>query len=324
MTTPDQPYLERLNNISFQPVFIMGDHRSGTTLLYQLLGLSNCFNPVTAYHLTQYPELLANHIQNRTTEAKQQLQRRFDTLGLTDRKIDGVQVSPDLTEEYGFLFHGSGQRPQINPQTVGLFTELCQKIQFISENSRPILLKNPWDYFRNFVYVKEQFPHAKFVFLSRHPTRTVNSQIKATRSLFQEKNLYVALIADWYEALFNNPIRLYLTRLAFSNLFDLGYRLSKLHVVRATDYLMENLPQMPASDYVTIRYEDMCQFPNQTISKILSFLQITPPTPINYETFINERQSPLLPEVEKHKADLANALKPYYDYYNYDIQGTSL
>lgn len=318
---PDQAYLHRLDDVAFQPIFIMGDHRSGTTLLYQLLELSKSFNPITTYHIIMYDELLANHIAGQTAAAKQRLSQRFDALGLTDRKIDGVQVTPDLTEEYGFMLHGAGQRPHITPANLDFFTEVCRKVQFISDPDKPLLLKNPWDFFMNFAYVKRCFPQSRFIFLSRHPTRIINSQMKAMRSVFAQRNDYIALIAEWYAPTWDNPLRLAMSRFVFSSHLDMGYRLAWTHVWRAIRYLLREMPAIPPSDYISVRYEDLCQTPNQTIGSIMDFLKLQPQVALDYETFINVRQSPLLPEVEKRKHKIARQFAAYYEKFGYEVEG---
>ena len=40
----DEKYMELLSKVKFSPIFIMGDHRSGTTLLYKILAATECFN----------------------------------------------------------------------------------------------------------------------------------------------------------------------------------------------------------------------------------------------------------------------------------------
>src|SRR5262245_23063656 len=77
----DAPFLHRLEDVEFQPVFIQGEHRSGTTLLYKLLAQSGCFNIVTVYHLLHYDELLANHLSVTEAEARRSLDERFKSLG---------------------------------------------------------------------------------------------------------------------------------------------------------------------------------------------------------------------------------------------------
>ena len=59
---PDAPHLPKLESVPVRPVFILGEPRSGTTLLYKLLGLSGCFNIVTVYHLMRYDELMKRRV----------------------------------------------------------------------------------------------------------------------------------------------------------------------------------------------------------------------------------------------------------------------
>ncbi|NJN24394.1 MAG: sulfotransferase [Acaryochloridaceae cyanobacterium RL_2_7] len=52
-TVTDKIYSDLLPHVKVEPIFIMGDHRSGTTLLYQLLAMSEAVHYVMAYH--DYP-----------------------------------------------------------------------------------------------------------------------------------------------------------------------------------------------------------------------------------------------------------------------------
>lgn len=315
---PDEPYIHLLHDVPFRPIFIMGDHRSGTTLLYQLLARTQYFNVVTAYHVIRYDELLSNHINRTEGDAKQQLGVCFRQLGLADRMIDRVKVSPDLPEEYGFILRNSGYKTQLSAQTMPAFMELCQKVQCISNPDRPLLLKNPWD-FLNFVYVKQVFPEAKFIFVHRNPINVINSQIKAIRSLLQSKNLYVAFIADWYNEMFEKPFQLYLARLLFSLQLGLGLRIVRRHVILAATYFLENVHQLPETDYMGIRYEDLCREPDTTITAILNFLQFPKNLGLEAQPFIQMRPTHLFDEVERNKTSILRRLAPYVAYCGYGV-----
>lgn len=91
----DQPYLHLLHDVAFRPVFIIGEHRSGTTILYKLLAATGLFNYVTYYHITHSNELLHNRICQQEAAAKEALQARFATLNLEDRGFDQIRVTPD-------------------------------------------------------------------------------------------------------------------------------------------------------------------------------------------------------------------------------------
>ena len=69
----DLGYSNLFRNMKFDPVFIIGDHRSGTTVLYMLLAQTGAFNVVTAYHVIRYHEIVANHELGRTAEVKREL-----------------------------------------------------------------------------------------------------------------------------------------------------------------------------------------------------------------------------------------------------------
>ena len=99
----DNFYMHLLQDVDFQPVFIMGDHRSGTTLLYQMLVGTQCFNFVSAYNIIKYDEILFNYMNENQNKARQELDKLFKALELSDRVIDNVEVTPDLPEEYGFI-----------------------------------------------------------------------------------------------------------------------------------------------------------------------------------------------------------------------------
>ncbi|MBE3121464.1 MAG: hypothetical protein IMZ43_08250 [Thermoplasmata archaeon] len=47
---PDNEFIQELQQVTFQPVFIVGLHRSGTSIPYKTLTETGNFNPVTAYH----------------------------------------------------------------------------------------------------------------------------------------------------------------------------------------------------------------------------------------------------------------------------------
>ena len=298
----DVQHLDLLCGITFRPVFIMGDHRSGTTLLYQLLDAAGCFNVVSAYHIIRYDEVLTHYLNRREADAKQQLGEFFKELGVTDRLLDGVQVSPDLPEEYGFLLEQNLQ-PQLTSENLPRFDELCRKIQFVSDRGKPLLLKNPWD-FTNFTYVKEVFPECRFIFLQRHPVHLVNSQVKAARQLYETKSPYHALLDRTYDRIWKQPLRLALIRFLFSSRFDLGYRIALRHVTRATRYFLDHIQPLAERDYVSLRFEDLCANPLATVRQVLRFLGIEARADLSYDGFIQARHAPLLAEVQRHESSI--------------------
>jgi hypothetical protein len=309
--------LQVLQDVAFQPIFIIGDHRSGTTLLHRLLAETGCFNYVSAYHVIKYDDVLTNHLEGRTEAAKQALMNAFSELGLKNRIIDNVPVTPDAPVEYGFLLRA--RRPRITTERLPRFLEICKKVQLISDPSKPLILKNPWDVL-NFLEIHSRFPEARFVFIHRHPLFVMNSQLQAIRSLLQSRNGFAAMIAPWYARLFNNPLQLFAVRALASPRLGLWEKLVGVHTIRMARYFVENIHAVPAARYVSIRYEDLCKQPDAAMGNILDFLRATPAAPRSYKDSIEPRPPKILPEVKKRYDQIRQQLIPYLKHHSYDLE----
>jgi hypothetical protein len=319
-TAPDAPYLEQLGQTPFRPVFIMGSARSGTTILYRLLTMTGRFNCVTAYHLVKYDELLANHAQGRTEEAKREVSALFDRLGISGARFDGVEVSPDFPEEYGFGLT-EGSRLQLTPRTLPRFLQLCRKVQEISAPERPLLLKNPWDS-RAFLYIKRVLPQSRFVFIHRNPADVVPSLLDGMRKLLRDRNAYHALVARSYDRLMEQPLRLRAARLFFSPRLGLGSRLVRWQVARTARYFVDHVGELPAADQVSVRYEDLCRDPGAVVNQVLRALGEAENHEIPYREFIRIRERP---RGERGDADRGailrqGRLRPYLAFCGYETE----
>jgi hypothetical protein len=312
---PDQQAVGLLKEVVFQPIFIIGDHRSGTTFLYELLDATQCFNVLTAYHVIRYTEILSNHVNQIEENAKKQLSDYFSKMSLTNRVIDGIKITPELPEEYGYLL-SARPKPQLKPKNLPKFIELCKKVQFVSDPDKPLLLKNPWDCL-NFMYVKKAFPECKFIFIHRNPINVINSQIKSLRSLLSSKNEYVALLADWYDQIFEKPFQRHMINFLFSSHFDLGLRIATRHVALATNYFLRNVRLLEKNDYISIKYEDLCEEPGPIVRKILKFLGLKENSNVEYKVFVKQRQTHLLDEVRKNRTSIRNRLELYFGCFGY-------
>lgn len=313
-TAPDCRHLECLAEVSFTPVFIMGDHRSGTTLLYQLLAESGAFHVVTAYHIICYDALLEHHLKGTEAAARRELAARFSALDLDTRVMDDVKVTPDLPEEYGFVFKGGGSKPQLSAETLPRFEELCRKLRYIGGTDRPVLLKNPWDYL-SFIFVKRMLPHARFVFIHRHPLYTINSQLKASRALMGAKSEYHALLSKWYADLFERPLQRWIPKVLFES--PLGIRIVRRHVRLAARYFLDNIDRLDGRDFISLRYEDLCADPRSAIASVLDFLALPSAPENDGTTRIVSRDPELLGEVRRDRARIATELSSYLSYVGY-------
>jgi len=313
----DAQYGPLFSKLDFRPVFIVGDHRSGTTLLYQMLASTGHFHVLNAYQVIHYDEIVTHFMEGRTQTARLELEKRFAEVGVSNRVFDGVRVTPDLPEEYGFVIEDS-PRPQLTPSNRGRLVELCQKLRLIGGSDKPVLLKNPWDVL-SFVFLKESFPEAKLIFLQRHPLAVVNSQLRAIRSLMEAHHDYHRLIAPWYPRLWDSRIRRHFMRQVFSNRLPLWRYIVPRHVARAANYFMANFNRIPAADAICFRYEDICSNPSDNIQAILRFLEIEPEAGVDYAGLIDKRPTNLLPEVVRYRSQILRPMQPYLDRFHYGL-----
>lgn len=315
---PDQQYLHLLEKVNFTPIFIMGDHRSGTTALYQILVETQCFNYLKAAHIIKYNEILDSHINQTLQRSHQELENLFKSLEISDRLFDKVKLTPHLPEEYGFILKNAGYESYLNPDNLHLFKQLSQKIQFISHPDKPLLLKNPWC-FPHFMYIKSVLPKAKFIFIHRHPLHVMNSKLKAVRLMLSVKSSYTKLISKRYQQIFSNPIRRLLFQFLYSEFLELGLRRVTQTSILSTAYFLENIKSLSTTDYISINYENLCQTPDSTIDKVLEFLQLKAQATLDYEKLVAPRPLKLLPEVEKNYEKICDKLQPYLMYCGYKV-----
>jgi hypothetical protein len=312
----DHPYLKKLENIHFQPVFIQGLHRSGTSILYKMLSETKCFNPVTAYHLIKYDQLLNDFVNHRVDDVKQQLTISFRKKGVKDRGIDRLKINADFAEEYGFLLGNKTGKVYLAANTIPVFTELCQKIQYTAQNTKPILLKNPYD-FANSTYIKTIFPTAKFIFIHRHPYKSLSSLIKAVRLLMDEENPYASHLFKLYNTLFENPLLLYGIRSLVSYFPPLGLMILTYYAAGLTRKYLKTIPNLSREDYISLTYEDLCTNPQKHMDRIITKLDIHPEIPLDFSQYIRPRKTTLDPSVIQLRGFIYKRMKPYFHHLGY-------
>ncbi len=290
----DEQYLLELEDISFKPIFILGLHRSGTTILYKMLNETKQFDVVTAYHILNYEKILYNHINNLKTNAKDQLNQLFKDKGVIDRKIDHIKVNADYAHEYGYILSKHSSSNKINNKNLRLFNEMCKKIKYVSKNKKPLLLKNPFDY-ANFIFIKKNFPNARFIFITRKPLNIINSTMKVLNDLMNEKNNYAVLFSKKYNKYFENPLLLNTLRFYCSSLLPFGLFRVINQSAKETKFFLKNIKKIPEEDYMIIRYEDLCTETNKIMMETMDFLKIK--SDIDFNRYISVREIELLPNV---------------------------
>ncbi|MGR3176825.1 MAG: sulfotransferase family protein [Candidatus Anammoxibacter sp.] len=316
---PDNQYINMLKDVDFQPVFIMGCHRSGTSILYKILGATEHFNVVTTYHIIKYNEIIHNHINQTTDMCKEQIDALFELKQLQNRGIDQIQASHNMPEEYGFILQNAGYNMKLKPNNLVIFQELCKKIQLTCDTKKPLLLKNPCDC-SNFIFLKEAFPNSKFIFIHRHPLQIINSQLKAIRELLHTKNEYFTILVKSYGQLFSQSIRLQITRFLFSSYFNIGLRIVTRNLTSVTKFFTRNITLLPEEDYICIKYESLCEKPGLTVKNILNWMGLEENSSIDYESLIKIREDSLLNEIENNQTHIFKKMKTYCENWGYEIK----
>jgi len=318
-TSKERQYLKQLKNVEFPPVFILGVHRSGTSILYKMLTATGCFNPVTAYHLINYNELLSNNHEQKEQQATEQLTESFLKNGLLDRGIDRLKITADFAEEYGFLLSTQTIQMRITKKNLALFTELCKKIKFIAGNDKPILLKNPYD-FPNFLYLKAVFPNARFVFIHRHPLKTISSTLNAIRTILKEKNPYTARLSRIYDKCYTNLLLLKPLRFIFQVVPECSVVVLTRITKKATEYYLQNIEKLPKNDYISITYEEFCSHPQETLQNIMERLSLTMAQKIDAASLINPRKVEIDGSVQMLRTSIYRSMKAYFNLFHYTIE----
>jgi hypothetical protein len=186
---PDAPYLNGLVDRPSQLIFIMGCHRSGTTFLHRLLADSGCFDFLSAYEVIAYRSILENRVRGVVQQAKASLQAALLAEG-PDRGIDHVPVDVDAPEEYGFILPGYDLFvPRLTAANQPMFEEICRKKRWLAGEDRPLLLKEPNEFYGNLLTVRRLYPEARFIVNHRHPLVVLASHIDSWTSVYDEKTI---------------------------------------------------------------------------------------------------------------------------------------
>jgi hypothetical protein len=315
----DEPYLPQLEGVTYRPVFVLGEHRSGTTILYKLLALSGSFNYLTVYHVLYYEQLLANNEDGTTVHAHAQLGEFLRTLGLSTRLVDEIEFTADYPEEYCFFLQPRSRSFQLRRRNFRMFDELCRKMQYTGERTRMLLQKNPFD-FDNFLTIKQLLPEARFVFIHRHPVATLNSMLQMMRRNWREGNVVNQLYSRTYGRLQRSRSFVGIMRwlLGADSHAQVGRRLMARRIAQRARYYQQHVAELPERDYVSLRYEDLCADPRGQIGKIYEFLGEAPRLDPDYGRWIRPRGLTLLPELQQAKAALLRQFESALTYHGYD------
>jgi hypothetical protein len=312
----DDVYLDRIKDITFSPVFILGLHRSGTTILYRMLRQTNNFDVLSLYHVLNFDRLLYDAINNTVEVEKQKINQLLQDKGITNRRTDTIEVTAEYEHEYVYVFSERDYPWRITKKNKMLFETLCKKIKYLSGDAKPLLLKNPYDY-GNFLCIKKFYPNAKFVFIQRNPLEVISSTMKLWKTRLAVKDEFVSLYSKQSAAMYQNPLLLFGYRLFYGFGFPLGVFEVFWRVKTGTASFIHNIHQLSNKDYISIRYEDLCERPNESISSIIQFLGMT--SEMDFQESIKPRKLQLEPEVLFLKKFFYRRMRAYFEMFGYTL-----
>lgn len=236
-----------------------------------MLARTGCFRVVTAHHVICWDEY-ANGGCDRGP-SRERLAARFQKLGLTDRGIDAVEVSPDLPEEYAFILDRVGAGLKTRASNVVWLSFLIDLLSNEDGTTGRVLLKNPWDFGRAHL-IKHFIPDAKFIYIHRHPADVFDSMFRMVSSLITTPNRYLACLSGRYASAVATPLPLAVARWLFAGHQAVAARLIVLHLARETRRYLSSRARISDEDCVDVKYESLCDRPRETLEGLLSWLGV--------------------------------------------------
>jgi len=267
------------------PVFILGMHRSGTTVLYEMLDALDHWNTLWAWHVASYDEIRSGKVDHAVSQSR--FSQRLADAGMETRGVDAVKAGPETKEEYCFIMDNKGIGSQLTKKAFPLFQEICETVQSTQPKVRPLLLKNPWD-FGNAHVIRQLIPTARFVYIHRHPIETVDSMYRFLNAAFQEPNAYMAMLSQrylgitqsrWKMGVLRNVVR----RIPGAFIDGLIYWFGQ-----KCDGYLKSIDLVPKSERLEITYDALCTHPNETIARIREHFDI-PDNGTDFSRMISRR-----------------------------------
>ncbi len=252
-----------------EPVFIVGNFRSGTTLLHRLLTKDNRSTSFTSWELYLAPSVIGRKfyqwlwkinkaignparwaigIFNRIVEKEAYMHK----IGLTEAEEDGqvfFQIwssfdmiaffpFPNLVKKY--IYYDDQVPEEEKRRDMEYYSEIVKKHVY-SHGGRRYISKNP-SYSPRVKTLHQQFPDAKFINIVRNPLQVIPSSI----------------------SLFSKHCRTYGDPESEYNLQETVIEHSKHWYLYPHQYLKD----LPPNQYIRVRYQDLVADPKGTIEDI--------------------------------------------------------
>lgn len=281
----DREYIPLISSLEVNPVFVMGFHRSGTTVIYD--SIAKCFPlaNLDLYSIFFYNRLLSNFVNKNEQSDRQWFNEYIDYLGIKDRGLDGFKVRDNMVEEYCWALSRNNKifsSMKTMSWEFPKLKEICRKLTYCTPGAQGVLLKNPFD-FPNAKAMLKHFPNAKFVFIKRKPSDIFNSALNSCIKMMQPHPFFSLMINAQpapTRAFLRLAQRLNEKRSAESALKMVSYPI-KVKLKAELISAKKSLSSLPESSYVVVDYEEFNRDPAASLFKIQKVLGMEFSSPPN-------------------------------------------
>ena len=308
------------------PVFIIGNPRSGTSFLHRLLTKTQEFSAFEAWHLF-FPSITARVLLKPLITYLIKNNR-----GTILSSQDGHELSLDKVEHDEFLFMHKldtqfvfvlspiafddreypeirfhDQQPESRRQSSVRFFKACLQRQIYYTGKQQVISHGHYSTHR-IKTLMESFPDAKFIYLARTPYETIPSHLSIDSNAIDHsmgiKNIPTSKLKQYFQRRYCYDIELY----------RYFYDLHKNQVI-SEDRVM------------ILRYDELCSSLQNAFEKIVAFTGIKPSDQLRQAV---ERQAQIqkgykrkhkvmsLEEFDLTKEQIANDLSFVFEEYGYD------
>lgn len=301
----DKAHLQLIEDIRIKPVFVMGAHRSGTTFLYD--SLAKCF-PVAnldLYHIFYYHRILSNYVNNSEAQQRAEFNQFLAEKGITDRGLDGFQVSDRMVEEYCWVLSKANRvfpASKTDKHNWQFLKQVCQKVLYTTPEAKGILLKNPFDYTRA-EFLLQCFPEARFVYIKRKPSEILNSSVNAAVEM-SKAHPFFELMRTTQPSLSHKVSDVFARaghKVKQEQLINWTCKNLSTYLPKQLDAAKASLQTLPRDRYRVVDYHDFMADPTSHLQDIQTMMGMEfscDPSSI----VAKPRQTELLPEVQKYAA----------------------
>ena len=111
---------------------------------------------------------------------------------------------------------------------------------------------------------------------------------------------------------------LFLTRQYYISKFPIGLFEVINHCYNGTNFYLQNIDKLDDSDYISIKYEELCDNPNDIIVDIMKFLNLK--SDFDYSNYIKPRKIKLNKNVKLLSNYINKKMKTYFNYFDYKLE----